>query len=130
VIVPDGLFATARVTYHARTCTARRGGHAADDRWEWGMGTELWAPAQHERYKNALANAWDDFEEEYALTLKRVGIQSMAATHAANYMRRARLIKQMVEGLLSKPTRTDTTPEAIRNSVAELHEFKNSLRRL
>ena len=105
-------------------------GYAAEVRWEWGMGTELWAPAQHERYKNALENAWDDFDEEYALTLKRVGIQSMAATHAANYMRRARLLKDMVDGLLAKPTRTDTTPEAIRNAVAELHEFKNSLRRL
>jgi hypothetical protein len=36
----------------------------------------------------------------------------------------------MVDGLLAKPTRTDTTPEAIRNAVAELHEFKNSLKRL
>jgi hypothetical protein len=94
------------------------------------MGVEVWAPAQHERYTNAINNAWDDFEEEYSLTLKRVGIQSMAATHAANYMRRARLLKHVVDGLLAKPTRTDTTPEAIRNAVAELVEFRNSLRRL
>ena len=54
----------------------------------------------------------------------------MAATHAANYMRRARLLKDMVDGLLAKPTRTDTTPEAIRNAVAELDEFRNALNRL
>lgn len=94
------------------------------------MGVEVWAPAQQERYRNAVDNAWEDFEEEYALTLKRVGIQSMAATHAANYMRRARLLRDMVNGLLAKPTRTDTTPEAIRNAVAELVEFRNALRRL
>jgi hypothetical protein len=94
------------------------------------MGVEVWAPAQHERYRNAVDNAWDDFEDAYSVCLKRVGIQSMAATHAANYMRRARLLKDMVDGLLAKPTRTDTTPEAIRNAVAELHEFKNALNRL
>jgi hypothetical protein len=94
------------------------------------MGVEVWAPAQHERYTNAVSNAWDDFEGAYAACLKRVGIQSMAATHAANYMRRARLLKDMVDGLLAKPTRTDTTPEAIRNAVAELHEFKVALNRL
>lgn len=94
------------------------------------MATEPWAPVQHERYKNAIENAWDDFEEEYSLTLKRVGIQSIAATHASNYMRRARLLKSIVDGLLARPTRSDTTPEAIRNAVAELHEFRNSLKRL
>ena len=94
------------------------------------MGAELWAPAQHERYRNAIDNAWDDFEEEYSRTLKRVGIPSMAATHAANSMRRGRLLKHMVDGLLARPTRTETTPEAIRNAVAELHEFKNALKRL
>jgi hypothetical protein len=36
----------------------------------------------------------------------------------------------MVDGLLARPTRSDTTPEAIRNAVAELHEFKNALNRL
>jgi hypothetical protein len=94
------------------------------------MGVENWAPAQHERYRRAVDDAWDAFEEEYGHTLRRVGIQSMAATHAANYMRRAQLLKSMVDGLLGRPTRTDSTPEAIRNAVAELVEFRNSLRRL
>jgi endonuclease V-like protein UPF0215 family len=94
------------------------------------MGTEPWARAQHERYRNAIETAWEDFEEEYHLTLKRVGIYSIAATHASNYMSRARLLKSVVDGLLARPTRTATTPEAIRNAVAELHEFKTSLKRL
>jgi len=94
------------------------------------MGVEVWAPGQHERYRHAVDNAWDAFEEAYGVCLKRAGIQSMAATHASNYMRRARLLKDMVDGLLAKPTRSETTPEAIRNAVAELHEFRNALNRL
>ncbi len=94
------------------------------------MGVEVWAPAQHERYTNAIEAAWDDVEAAYSTTLRRVGIQPMAATHAANDMRRGRLLKTMVDVLLARPTRTDTTPEAIRNAVAELHEFRNALNRL
>jgi hypothetical protein len=94
------------------------------------MGVEAWAPAQQERYRTAVDHAWEDFETEYTVCLRRVGIQSIAATHAANYMRRARLLKDMVDGLLAKPTRTDSTPEAIRNAVAELVEFRAALRRL
>jgi endonuclease V-like protein UPF0215 family len=105
-------------------------GSSGGRRQKWIMGVEVWAEPQRERYRNAVTNAWDDFEEEYGLTLKRVGIQSMAATHAANYMRRARMLKDMVDGLIARPTRTDTTPEAIRNAVAELVEFRNGLRRL
>jgi hypothetical protein len=94
------------------------------------MGVETWAEAQRERYQLAVDNAWDDFEVAYNVTLKRVGIQSMAATHAQNYRRRARLLKDMVDGLLAKPTRTETTPEAIRNAVAELIQFKIALNKL
>jgi hypothetical protein len=94
------------------------------------MGVETWAEPQRERYRLAIDNAWDDFEEAYNVTLKRVGIHSMAATHAMNYRRRARLLKDMVDGLLAKPTRSDTTPEAIRNAVAELVQFKVALNKL
>lgn len=94
------------------------------------MGVELWAEAQRDRYRLAIDNAWDDFEEAYNATIKRVGIHSMAATHAQNYRRRGRLLKDMVDGLLAKPTRSDSTPEAIRNAVAELVQFKVALNKL
>ena len=94
------------------------------------MGAEPWAPGQLERYRTAVDNAWDAFEATYQQTIKRVGLQSMAATHAANYMRRARLIRDMVDGLLARPTRTETTPEAIRNAVADLTQFRENLTRL
>jgi len=94
------------------------------------MATEPWAPGHHERCRNAVDDAWEAFEAAYQQTLKRVGVQSMAATHAANYMRRARLLKDMVGGLLAKPTRTESTPEAIRNAVGELTQFRQNLLRL
>jgi len=94
------------------------------------LGAEYWSPSQHDRYQHALQGAWDDFEAAYYTAIRRVGLQSMAAQHAANYMRRARLIREMVEGLLAKPTYSDTTPQAIRNAVAELVEFKQAVNRL
>ena len=94
------------------------------------MASEVWADSQKTRYKHAIQAAWDDFEAAYYACIKRVGIQSMAATHAANYMRRARILKEMVETLLSKPTYSATAPQAIRNAVAELVEFKQALNRL
>jgi hypothetical protein len=94
------------------------------------MGSEAWTDAQRSRYQTALDAAWDDFDEAYYACVKRVGIQSMAATHASNYMLRARNIKQMVEALLAKPTYTATTPQAIRNAVADLVEFKHAVNRL
>jgi ferritin-like protein len=94
------------------------------------MGAEPWAPGQHERYTRALENAWDDFEAAYYATLKRVGLQSMASTHAQNYMRRARMLKQIVDGMLARPTRTDETADVIRKSVAELNAYKRGLNEL
>ena len=94
------------------------------------MTAEPWAPGQHERYRNAVDDAWEAFEAAYNQTVKRVGLQSMAATHAANYMRRARLLKDMADGLLARPTRTDATPEAIRIALAELTQFRQNLLRL
>lgn len=91
---------------------------------------EAWVPALKERYERALAVAWDDFETAYRQSLRRAGVSSMAAQHAQNYMRRARLLKEMVDGLLAKPTMTDQTPQAIRNAVSELVEFKNAVNRL
>ncbi|MHB8961159.1 MAG: hypothetical protein ACYDAN_16230 [Candidatus Limnocylindrales bacterium] len=91
------------------------------------VGTETWAPAQHERYRRALDEAWEAFEEAYYLTIKRVGLQSMAAMHAKRYRERGRMIKSMADGLLARPTRTDETPDAIRKSVAELVQFKRNL---
>jgi hypothetical protein len=91
------------------------------------VGTETWAPAQHERYRRALDQAWEDFEEAYYQTIKRVGLQSMSAMHAKRYRERGRMIKSMAEGLLARPTRTDETPDAIRKSVAELVQFKRNL---
>jgi ferritin-like protein len=89
-----------------------------------------WLPGQHERYKRALEAAWDEFETAYYGTVKRVGLQSMASQHAQNYMRRARMLKQMVDGLLARPTRTDETPDTIRKAVAELSSYKRGLSQL
>jgi ferritin-like protein len=94
------------------------------------MGAEPWAPGQHERYARALETAWDDFETAYYATLKRVGLQSMSAQHAQNYMSRARMLKQMVDGLLARPTRTEETPDVIRKAVAELAAYKRGLNEL
>jgi hypothetical protein len=94
------------------------------------MGAEPWAPGQHERYTRALETAWEDFETAYYATLKRVGLQSMAAQHAQNYMSRARMLKQMVDGLLARPTRTEETPDVIRKAVAELTAYKRGLSEL
>ncbi len=91
------------------------------------VGTETWAPAQHERYRRALDEAWEQFEAAYYLTIKRVGLQSMAAMHANRYRERGRMIKSMADGLLARPTRTDETPDAIRKSVSELVLFKRNL---
>jgi hypothetical protein len=91
------------------------------------VGTEIWTPAQHDRYRRALDGAWDEFEEAYYLTIKRVGLQSMAALHAKRYRERGRMIKSMADGLLARPTRTDETPDAIRNAVAELVQFKRNM---
>jgi hypothetical protein len=91
------------------------------------VGTEVWAPGQHDRYRRAVDQAWDEFEETYYQTIKRVGLQSMAATHAKRYRERGRMIKSMADGLLARPTRTDETPDAIRKAVAELLQFKRNL---
>ena len=91
------------------------------------MGAEPWAPGQLERYTHALETAWDDFESEYYITLKRVGVQSIATQHAQNYMRQARMLKQMVDGLLARPTRTDETPTVIREAVKKLTEYKRQV---
>jgi len=92
--------------------------------------TELWTPTQHDRYRRAIDEAWDEFEDVYYATIKRVGLQSMAAVHAKRYQERGRLIKSMVDGLLARPTRTDETPDVIRKAVAELMQFKRSLNEL
>ena len=89
--------------------------------------TELWALGQQERYRRALDQAWEDFEEVYYTTVKRVGLQSMAAMHAKRYRERGRMIKSMADGLLARPTRTGETPDAIRKAVAELIQFKRNL---
>jgi hypothetical protein len=94
------------------------------------MGAEPWAPGQNERYTHALEVAWDDFETAYYATMKRVGLQSMAAQHAQNYMRRAKTLRQMVDGLLARPTRTEQTPDAIRKAVADLNSYKRGLNEL
>ena len=95
------------------------------------MGTaEPWAPGQVERYRRALEASWGEFEDTYYATVRRVGLQSMAATHAQGYMSRARMLKSMVEGLLARPTRTDETPDAIRKAVADLMAFKRNLNEL
>jgi hypothetical protein len=91
------------------------------------VGTETWAPAQHDRYRRAIDQAWEEFEEVYYQTIKRVGLQSMAAVHANRYRERGRMIKSMSDGLLARPTRTDETPEAIRKAVAELVQFRRNL---
>lgn len=89
--------------------------------------TELWAPGRVERYRHALQLEWELFEDAYYATVKRVGLQSMSSQHAQNYMRRAQLLKTMVEGLLAKPTRTAETPDAIRKAVADLHSYRRSV---
>jgi hypothetical protein len=94
------------------------------------MAGEAWTDTQRDRYRHALNAAWEDLEEAYYLCVKRVGIQSMAATHANNYMQRGRNIKTMVDTLLAKPTYTATTPQAIRDEIAKLVEFKNAVNRL
>ncbi len=96
------------------------------------MGTEVevWAPAQHDRYRRALDQAWDEFEDDYYATIRRVGLKSMAAVHAKRYRERGRMIKSMADGLLAKRTRTEETPEAIRKAVAELTQFRRSLNEL
>lgn len=90
-------------------------------------GTEVWSPAQLDRYRRAVDEAWDEFEETYYLTIKRVGLQSMAAIHAKRYRERGRMLKSMADGLMARPTRTDETPDAIRKAVAELLQFKRNL---
>jgi hypothetical protein len=92
-----------------------------------GTGTELWTTGQHDRYRRALDQAWDEFEDVYYATIKRVGLQSMAATHATRYRERGRMLKAMADGLLARPTRTEETPDAIRKAVAELVQFKRNL---
>jgi hypothetical protein len=82
---------------------------------------------QLQRYTHAIDNAWDDFETTYYATVRRVGLQSPGATHAATYMRKARLVRDFAKGLLGKANRTDGTPEAIRNAVAELTNLKRQL---
>jgi hypothetical protein len=62
--------------------------------------------------------------------MRRVGLQSMAATHAQHSMARARMLKSMVEGLLNRPARTAETPDAIRKAVADLLAFKRNLNEL
>ncbi|HEY5630143.1 MAG TPA: hypothetical protein VIR16_11585 [Candidatus Limnocylindrales bacterium] len=91
------------------------------------VGTDVWTAGQHERHRRALDQARDDFEESYYQTIKRVGLQSMAALHAKRYRERGRMVKSMADGLLARPTRTDETPDAIRKAVAELLQFKRSL---
>ena len=92
--------------------------------------TELWTPGQLDRYRRALNEAWEQFEEVYYTTIKRVGLQSMAAIHAKRYRERGRMIKSMAEGLLARPTRTEETPDAIRKAVAELLQFRRNLNEL
>ena len=92
--------------------------------------TELWTPSQHDRYRHAVDEAWEAFEEAYYVTVKRVGLQSMAALHAKRYRERGRMLKSMVDGLLARPTHTDETPDAIRKAVAELMQFRRSLNEL
>jgi len=94
------------------------------------MDAYQWDPGQVERYQHALDATWDELESTYDATVKRVGLQSMAARRAANDMRRARLRRELVEGLLARPTRTAETPEAIREAVAELHGMKRNLNEL
>ena len=91
------------------------------------VGTEVWPPGQHDRYRRAIDQAWEEFEDAYYLTIKRVGLQSMAAVHAKRYRERGRMVKSMADGLLARPTRTDETPDAIRKAVAELVQFKRNL---
>jgi hypothetical protein len=92
--------------------------------------TYPWDPGQVERYRHALDTIWDELESTYYATVKRVGLQSMAAQHAANHMRRARLRRELVEGLLARDTRTAETPDSIRQAVADLHEMKRNLNEL
>ena len=94
------------------------------------MGAEPWEPGQLDRYTNALEKAWDDFETAYYAAVKRVGLQSMAAQHAQNYMRRAIMLRDMAQGLLARPTRTEQTPDAIRKAVAELNAYKRGVNEL
>ncbi len=92
--------------------------------------SEPWAPGQIERYRRAIEASWEEFEETYYATVRRVGLQSMGTQHAQNLMARARLKKSMVEGLLARPNRTDETPDAIRQAVADLVAFKRTLNEL
>ncbi|HVN13964.1 MAG TPA: hypothetical protein VMT69_17875 [Kineosporiaceae bacterium] len=91
---------------------------------------EMWIPGQHDRYRRAVDQAWDDFEDVYYATIKRVGLQSMGALHAKRYRERGRMLKSMADGLLARPTRTEETPDAIRKAVAELTQFKRNLNEL
>ncbi|MFN8631455.1 MAG: hypothetical protein U0838_14410 [Chloroflexota bacterium] len=93
------------------------------------MGTEveLWTPGQLDRYRRAVDQAWEDFETAYYATVKRVGLQSMAAMHAKRYRERGRMVKTMADAMLNRPTRTEETPDAIRKAVAELLQFKRNL---
>ncbi len=93
-------------------------------------GTEVWNTGQQDRYRRAVDLAWDEFEEVYYATVKRVGLQSMAAMHAKRYHERGRMLKSMADGLLARPTRTQETPDAIRKAVAELVQFKRNLTEL
>jgi hypothetical protein len=104
--------------------TAAVGGWA---RGYMSTGTELWTAGQLDRYRRALDQAWDEFEEAYYVTVKRVGLQSMAALHAKRYRERGRMLKSMADGLMARPTRTDETPDAIRKAVAELIQFRRNL---
>jgi len=92
-----------------------------------GTETELWTPGQLDRYRRAVNEAWDEFEDVYYATVKRVGLQSMAAMHAKRYRERGRMIKSMADAMLARPTRTEETPDAIRKAVAELLQFKRNL---
>lgn len=91
------------------------------------MGVEPWDPQQLQRYVRAIDEAWDEFESTYYATVKRAGLNTPAATHAATYMRKARLVRDFAKGMLAKPTRSDETPEAVRNAVAELTNLKRQL---
>lgn len=91
---------------------------------------EIWTAGQHDRYRRAVDQAWEEFEETYYATIRRVGLQSMAAMHAKRYRERGRMIKTMADGLLARPTRTEETPDAIRKAVAELLQFKRNLNEL
>jgi hypothetical protein len=92
--------------------------------------SEPWGPGQVERYRRALDTSWEDFEEAYYATVRRVGLSSMAAQHAKNMMARGRMKKSIVEGLLARPTRSDETPDAIRQAVADIVAFKRALNEL